>query len=58
MSLETGAAYDARALDEFEVAGQPGRRYRVVDVRPTQIVIEETTTGEPLTIHRPGTATR
>lgn len=46
------SAYEARAGDEFTIGEARGVRFRVLDVRPTQIVVENVETGEPLTLPR------
>ncbi|MDG2124573.1 MAG: hypothetical protein P8J87_12785, partial [Verrucomicrobiales bacterium] len=52
MTLGDGELYDVRVGDEFEVGGVVEGRYRVIDVRPTQVVIENVGTGEPMTVER------
>ncbi len=51
----SGTAYDVRAKDEFTAVGEDfADRYRVVDVRPTQVVIENLDTRDLHTIVRGG----
>ena len=54
MSVGRGNLYDVRRDDEFELAGTNRSTYRVIDVRPTQIVIENRETGEIVTVQRFG----
>lgn len=49
-----GRVYEARIGDEFSLEGDPADRYRVVDVRPTQVVIQRMETGEAVTVERTG----
>lgn len=50
---DTGRAFDVRPKDEFTASGTGYEdRFRIVDVRPTQVVIENTVTAELFTISR------
>jgi ankyrin repeat protein len=42
--------YEVRAGDEFTAGASQSARFRVLDVRPTQVVIENSETGETLTL--------
>jgi hypothetical protein len=42
--------YEVRAGDEFSAGAAQSARYRVLDVRPTQVIIENAETGETLTL--------
>ncbi|MFV1994650.1 MAG: hypothetical protein ACC661_04375, partial [Verrucomicrobiales bacterium] len=56
---ETGKLYDVRPDDEFTAVGTDfEQHYRVIDVRPTQVVIENTKSGEIFTIPRTRAAAR
>lgn len=48
----SGTSYEVREGDEFSAGAESPARYRVLDVRPTQVVIENTATGEPVTLRR------
>jgi hypothetical protein len=56
MSLGDRTRYDVRRGDEFEfvVSGSETEQYRVIDVRPTQIVVENKESGDAVTIERFG----
>ncbi len=53
-----GEVFDARPQDEFRVVGDAAARYRMVDVRPTQFVMENLETGETITVGRGGVVSR
>ena len=44
--------YDVREGDQFTVGDTSPTDYKVLEVRPTQVVVENTTTGEPITLAR------
>jgi len=46
-------AFDARPLDEFTLGdGDAARTFRVLEIRPTQVIIAQIDTGETFTLHR------
>lgn len=52
MSFEgSDALYDVRPNDEFTI-GDESTRYRVIDVRPTQVVMENLDSGDTFTVAR------
>ncbi|MEM8953782.1 MAG: ankyrin repeat domain-containing protein [Verrucomicrobiota bacterium] len=60
MSLDgSGQSYDVRIHDEFTTQTSDGEeRFRVIDVRPTQVVIQNLSTEELYTIPRAAAAMR
>ena len=53
-----GEIFDARPQDEFQVIGDAAARYRMLDVRPTQFIMENMETGETITVGRDGVVSR
>lgn len=47
-----GEVYEAREGDEFSIGGETPVSYRVLDVRPTQVVVENLDTRETVTLAR------
>ena len=49
-----GEVFEAHPDDEFQVVGDAAARYRMVEVRPTQFIIQNIETGETITVGRGG----
>ncbi len=47
-----GEVYEVQEGDEFTAGGKKPSRYKVIDLRPTQMVIENLETGETATVAR------